>query len=1063
LIVRSSRLLLEVLAALVAGFVILVAVVAWRLGQDEPLRLQFLTPYLEQALTPPDRSFTVEIDHTSLTWAGWERTIDLRAGGVRIVEAGGKTVAAVPELALTLSARAALLHGLIAPTSIEIFGPRLSLLRNESGHFIFVHTPDTEAEPVGETASPVIATLLQSLLAPPDSTLPTGYLRRASITNAQLTFIDRANSQVWRAPEATIRLMRDERGITGSVALAIEGIGQPARLDADLDYDSAGETLAVTGRFTGVEAGELGRIEPGLRFLAPTRLTLGGRLTTSIQLDGRIGDTRFDLEGGSGRLELPGELEAPLPIARAAVQGRFDSEGDRLVVDNATVELDGPRLTASGTFTNLRAALSPNPSDMLFAVHLVANGVPMDRLSRYWPSNAGKNARDWVTANVSAGTVDPITADIGLRIPGGDFDQTLIERFEGTMIGKDLTIHYLPPMPPMEGVDGTAHFTHQTFTVDVKAGHVGSIAVDGGQLVISDLDKPDQLIEMEGNLQGPLRSAIELLDHPRLGYAKRLGFAPADMAGDAKATLSFAFPASRDLTFDEVKIKATADLTNTTVAKVALGQDLTEAALKLNLDENGMTVTGGGKLAGAPLDLTWEEDFGSGKFIRRIAATGTLDAAQRAALGFDFLPTIDGPVGTDLVYTLLPKKRATVDLKLALAGATLDVSSFGWRKEAGVMGAASFRVELLDDRPLAIPEFTIAAGDLSVRGRARFAEEGGALQRVEFDELHAGRSDLRGVVADFTGGAPDVVLGSGDFDATPLLKNDEKKKPEDEKPQPAFSLRAERLGKVYLGEDRALSNVSVSLRHDGAYWDRVVVDATLPEGQPLAVRYQPDAGKHKLSVTSGDAGGVLRAFDILDNVKGGALNVVGEAVDSAPGRPLVGQAVINDFRLVQAPVLARLLTLATLTGFVDALTGEGFQFNQFKSDFTKTGGRLDIKLARAHGPSIGLTGTGNADFDKNTVDISGTVVPAYALNSILGNIPVIGDLLQGGKGEGMFAATYHASGSLDEPRITVNPLAALTPGFLRGLFDIFSGSGDSGAGDDGAVPNAPAAPPGSSK
>jgi hypothetical protein len=1063
LIVRSSRLLLEVLAALVAGFIILVAVVAWRLGQDEPLRLEFLTPYLEQALTPPDRSFTVEIDHTTLTWAGWTRTIDLRAGGVRIVEAGGKTVVAVPELALTLSARAALLHGLIAPTSIEIFRPRLSLLRNESGRFIFVHTPESETEPVGETASPVIATLLQSLLAPPDPDLPTGYLRRATISNGQLTFIDRANSQVWRAPEATIRLTRDQRGIAGSVALAIEGIGQPARLDADLAYDSASETLAVTGRFAGVEAGELGRIEPGLRFLSPTRLTLGGRLTTSIQLDGRIGDTRFELEGGPGRLELPDELEAPLPITRAAVRGRFDSDGDRLVVDNAAVEFDGPKLTASGSFSNLRAALAPNPSDMLFAIHLVAAKVPMDRLSRYWPRNTGKNARDWVTANVSAGTVDPITADIGLRIPGGDFDQTLIERFEGTMNGKALTIHYLPPMPPLEGVDGAVHFTHQTFTVDVTAGHVGSIAVDKGQLVISDLDKPDQLIEIEGDLQGPLRSALELLDHPRLGYAKRLGFAPTDMAGDAKATLSFAFPAIRELTFDQVKIKATAELANASVAKVALGQDLTEAALKLDLDEHGMTVTGNGQLAGAPLDLTWEEDFGGGKFIRRIAAAGVLDAAQRTALGFDFLPTIDGPVGTDLVYTLLPKKRATVELKLALADATLDVSSFGWRKEAGVMGAANFRVDLLDDRPLAIPEFNIAAGDLSTRGRVQFAAEGGALQRVELDELNVGRSNLRGVVADFTGGAPDIVLGSGDFDATPLLKHDEKKTPE-EKKSPAFSLRADRLGKVYLAEDRSLSNVAVSLRHDGAYWDRVLIDATLPEGQALTVRYQSEAGKHKLSVTSGDAGGVLRAFDIIDNVKGGALNVVGEATDSAPGRPLVGQAVINDFRLVRAPVLARLLTLATLTGFVDALTGEGFQFNQFKSDFTKTGGRLDIKLARAHGPSIGLTGSGNADFDANTVDISGTVVPAYALNSILGNIPVIGDLLQGGKGEGIFAATYHASGSLDEPRISVNPLAALTPGFLRNLFDIFSGSGDSGAeGDDGAVPNAPPAPSGTNK
>jgi len=68
-------------------------------------------------------------------------------------------------------------------------------------------------------------------------------------------------------------------------------------------------------------------------------------------------------------------------------------------------------------------------------------------------------------------------------------------------------------------------------------------------------------------------------------------------------------------------------------------------------------------------------------------------------------------------------------------------------------------------------------------------------------------------------------------------------------------------------------------------------------------------------------------------------------------------------------------------------------------------------------------------------------VPAYGINSLLGNIPVIGELLQGGEGEGLFAATYTASGKLSQPSFSVNPLAALAPGFLRGLFEVFDGSG----------------------
>ena len=179
----------------------------------------------------------------------------------------------------------------------------------------------------------------------------------------------------------------------------------------------------------------------------------------------------------------------------------------------------------------------------------------------------------------------------------------------------------------------------------------------------------------------------------------------------------------------------------------------------------------------------------------------------------------------------------------------------------------------------------------------------------------------------------------------------------------------------------------------------------------------------------------------METVKGGTLSITGEADDAAPGRPLVGKAEIADFRVVRASVLARLLTLATLTGFVDVLTGEGFQFNRFESDFTKTDGRLDIKLARAHGPSIGLTGTGFIDFDRQAVDIEGTIVPAYFFNSLLGHIPLIGRIFSPEQGGGLFAATYRVRGPLADPEVSVNPLAALTPGFLRGLFGSFDGGG----------------------
>src|SRR5207248_3083421 len=63
----------------------------------------------------------------------------------------------------------------------------------------------------------------------------------------------------------------------------------------------------------------------------------------------------------------------------------------------------------------------------------------------------------------------------------------------------------------------------------------------------------------------------------------------------------------------------------------------------------------------------------------------------------------------------------------------------------------------------------------------------------------------------------------------------------------------------------------------------------------------------------------------------------------------------------------------------------------------------------------------------------GTIVPAYALNSILGIVPIIGPALLGGEGQGLFAANYQVTGSAADPQVSVNPLSAFVPGLLRRL------------------------------
>ena len=105
--------------------------------------------------------------------------------------------------------------------------------------------------------------------------------------------------------------------------------------------------------------------------------------------------------------------------------------------------------------------------------------------------------------------------------------------------------------------------------------------------------------------------------------------------------------------------------------------------------------------------------------------------------------------------------------------------------------------------------------------------------------------------------------------------------------------------------------------------------------------------------------------------------------------------------------------------------------------FVLTEDTLELGESRAFSPSLGLTAKGRIDLRRNVADLQGTIVPAYFFNSLLGNIPLVGRLFSPEAGGGLFAASYALRGPLGDPRVSVNPLSALTPGFLRGVFGLF--------------------------
>jgi hypothetical protein len=139
---------------------------------------------------------------------------------------------------------------------------------------------------------------------------------------------------------------------------------------------------------------------------------------------------------------------------------------------------------------------------------------------------------------------------------------------------------------------------------------------------------------------------------------------------------------------------------------------------------------------------------------------------------------------------------------------------------------------------------------------------------------------------------------------------------------------------------------------------------------------------------------------------------------------------IYDFKLKELPALTKILSLASLQGIADLLSGEGIRFSEFEMNFDNKADLMTINEIYAIGPAISILMEGYVEKDS-LVSLRGTLVPATTINKTIGSIPLIGNILVGQKvGEGVFGVSFKIKGPPKDLETTVNPIKTLTPRFI---------------------------------
>ncbi|MEE8272036.1 MAG: AsmA-like C-terminal domain-containing protein, partial [Alphaproteobacteria bacterium] len=926
-----------------------------------------------------------------------------------------------------------LVTGALVPRRLELVRPDVRITRAADGTFSFGLGEELAA---GDGDSDAVATLLAGLKASPDAPdTPMAALTQLRVSGGRITVDDRLMRLSWVAPRADLDLVRDDRAIRGTIKLDVELDRRVAALEAELTYSLVSEDTVVDLTIANFVPAGLANSDPILAPLSVVATPVSGMIT--LTLGPRFVPTSgiFALQGGAGLIWARELYPEPLPVAGLALSGAVDLQSDILTIDLFAVDFGGPKVRGRATVVDTDGALQVE------ATADVEN-MPTDLLATYWPPDVSTGARDWVTTNLSLGVVRRATANLFATIPIADPAQAGLISLAGDLEFDGVTVRYLEGMPPVTGVDGTATFDQDGFQLSLGSGRLLDLSVVDSNIAITGFANPVETIDIDLAVTGPMNAALEVLDSPRLGYISDWGIDHGDVTGSMSGRLRFSFPLIGELTLDQLGVAAAANLRGVNLTHPLTGP-LTDIDGALDLDGRGMILEGHARLRGIPIDFTWSEKFSDSQgYLTRLSVAGRLDRSTMDALAINPYDGWSGPVGVSAVYTDLDRTQATLATELELSDATLRIDELAWEKPAGEPANLTVELRLENGVVSGISAATFQSPGLMARGSAEFIPGTFDIQQAILSEFVHGPTRMAGEVTRLRSGGYAIGAHGPTLDARPIVDLAFEATAADAEPEPPTAVDTPSVPlQVTLAFDRvissdrgALNNVNGVLARDRSGWDEFLLTALTDTGGAFQMRYEPiGEGDHQLTLTAEDAGAALQALGLTANVRDGRLSVTGVQEGDNDG-PLRGSIRLSEYRLIDAPGLARLLAALSLGGLRDLLNTEGLNFRQLTAEYTLADDLLSVRDTRTSGGALGLTMNGEFDLAADRMNIEGTIVPIYGVNQIIGAIPILGTILTGGSGQGVFAFTYAAEGPLREPTVTVNPLAVLAPGFLRTLF-----------------------------
>ncbi|MBZ9655621.1 DUF3971 domain-containing protein [Phyllobacterium lublinensis] len=726
--------------------------------------------------------------------------------------------------------------------------------------------------------------------------------------------------------------------------------------------------------------------------------------------------------------------EAALPFS-ARVAGRYDLAQKQLDISEIAVRAAGESELLG------RAAATFGKGSPAMTLDLRIPQIPVAHAKQLWPVWAATGARRWVMANLFAGTARD--GRISVVFGAGRFDgpgkppPLTPDEVQVDFAVEGSRFNIVGDLPPVQNAAGKINVRGALTTINLEKGssitpNNREARIINGTLTIPWGPQRPVLSELDLNLEGDASAVAEIIGFKPINGLKNLPFSPEDIKGNVKSHVLVTFPVTRRAPPGSLKWSADMQLSNVSIAKKIDGQIISNADGTLSVTQDEARIDASAQLNGIPADIKMFEPLGNNPAKREQGVTLQLDDKTRNALFPALDPLLSGPISVDIDKAADGSRLATADLTKA----EIKLAQLGWTKGAGVKASAKFSLQQDGDNAT-IKDLDISGDTFRLRGDVKVTK--GDLTSADFSDVKLNRGDNIAVKVARTKYGYRADVNGEYFDARPLLNQitDKKKKSSGGGDSKQRILVNADIGEVAGFYSESFRNVSLSYEGVGSNVSGLAFNAITKSGQRANATDSSESGARSISLQSKDAGAVLRFFGFYDKMSGGSISV---ALDSRGDGPLRGQVDAQNFTLVNEPRLAKLVSTSPSGASLNDAVQKNIDVSQVTFDrgfsqIEKGSNYTNLANGVIRGSTIGATFQGVLSDPQGNMSLTGTFMPAYGINRIFGEVPILGLVLGNGRDRGLIGITYKLQGPLKQPQIFVNPISVIAPGIFRSIFE----------------------------